>query len=274
MRNPVDMLTSSKKRRSRAGSLTPWTTLVGMGIGAGLTYLLDPDRGARRRAIARDRAAKLARDQAQEVDRNVQRPRHKAQGLVARMRSARSDEPTDDVLLARVRSRLGHLVANPSSIEVHVDNGEVTLSGPVLHSELVELLRGIRRVRGVHTVFDRLEPHERAEGVPGLQGARNARARRGRERGTGKMLAAGSGLAAATYVITRPGAIGRAVGAAGGLVALNELRKAIGGSRRDESAIPREVRRSSAQRPTDVRPPHRGVNAGQPDLAVDEQRWP
>ena len=273
MRNPIELLSSSKKRRAKLGALAPWTTVAGVGLGAGLTFLLDPVRGAKRRAVARDRAAKIARDQARDVDRNLQRAGHKAQGMWARMRSVGSDEPTDDVLLARVRSRLGHLVANPSSIAVDVEDGEVTLSGPVLQSELVDLLRGVRRVRGVHTVFDRLEPHEGADGVPGLQGARDRTARTQRGRGTAKMLAAGSGLAAATYVITRPGWLGRAVGAAGGAVALNELRKALAG-RNGSSRLGRDVRHSSAHHPTDVQPPHRGVNANEPDLAVDEQRWP
>jgi len=38
-----------------------WGTLAGFGAGLGAMYFLDPDRGARRRAIAADKAASASR---------------------------------------------------------------------------------------------------------------------------------------------------------------------------------------------------------------------
>jgi hypothetical protein len=57
--------------------------MVGAGLGAGVMYLLDPDLGRRRRAIARDKAVRLAhetRDAAEVVTRDVQ---NRAQGLAS-----------------------------------------------------------------------------------------------------------------------------------------------------------------------------------------------
>ncbi len=57
--------------------------LAGAGIGAGLMYLLDPQMGRRRRALARDRAVSLAhraQDAADVVGRDM---RNRAHGLAA-----------------------------------------------------------------------------------------------------------------------------------------------------------------------------------------------
>ena len=57
--------------------------LAGLGVGAGLMYVLDPQSGRRRRALARDQAVHLAheaRDTARVVGRDL---RNRAQGLAA-----------------------------------------------------------------------------------------------------------------------------------------------------------------------------------------------
>jgi hypothetical protein len=59
------------------------TFLTGAGVGAGLMYVLDPQAGRRRRALARDQAVHLAheaRDAANVVARDM---RNRAQGLAA-----------------------------------------------------------------------------------------------------------------------------------------------------------------------------------------------
>jgi len=141
------------------------------GLGVATMYFLDPGRGARRRAILRDKvlhALRKTEDAAETTGRDL---RNRAQGFAAEIRG-RFDpaDADDDVLVARVRAAMGRAISHPSAIEVTASDGLVTLSGPVLAREVDELRSCVRAVRGVRDVVDQLEVHERAEGVPGLQG--------------------------------------------------------------------------------------------------------
>jgi len=151
--------------------------LGGLGLGAGASYLLDPDRGRRRRAMARDKVVSAAHAAADAADTTARDVRQRARGVVAGLRSRlASDEVSDEVLVQRVRSRLGGAVSHPRAIEVRVSGGRVTVSGPVLAHEAGSLLRRMSGVRGVRSVEDRLERHDRPDGVPALQGAPSRRA--------------------------------------------------------------------------------------------------
>src|SRR5205085_11998372 len=98
---------------------------------------------------------------------------NRTRGMVSEIASLlRGDEASDEVLTSRVRSKLGRAVSHPHAIEVRVRNGHVTLSGPVLASEVDDLLSCISSVRGVEEVENHLEVHERPEGISGLQGGR------------------------------------------------------------------------------------------------------
>jgi osmotically-inducible protein OsmY len=70
-----------------------------------------------------------------------------------------------------VRAAFGRVASHPSSILVSTCDGEVTLSGPVLASEVKDVIETVRGVRGVGRVVNELEVHDTAEGIPGLQGA-------------------------------------------------------------------------------------------------------
>lgn len=118
------------------------------GVGAGLTFFLDPRLGRRRRALVRDKAVRFAHVTSDAADTTSR----------------------DEVLVERVRARIGIVVRQPSSIDVSAQDGRVVLSGPVLADEVARLLRRIAGVRGVRAVDNRLEVHETPDGVPGLQG--------------------------------------------------------------------------------------------------------
>jgi uncharacterized membrane protein len=145
--------------------------LGGIGLGAGLMYIFDPDKGRRRRATARDAAHHIANaldDAAGKTSRDLS---NRAHGLVAELDSIfRCEEADDDVVAERVRSKLGRAVSHPHAIHVAVDQGRVTLSGQVLASEVDQLINRVQSVRGVTGVENRLEAHERAGGVSSLQG--------------------------------------------------------------------------------------------------------
>ena len=147
--------------------------LVGAGVGAGLTYFLDPGRGARRRARVRDtvnHSTRVTRRAVGTVSRDMW---HRTSGTAASMRGPFRHEPVDDQLVVdRVRAKLGRLVSHPHAIEVTSTNCIVRLRGPILEREADSLTRAVRRVPGVDDVIDDLDRHENAGNVPALQGGR------------------------------------------------------------------------------------------------------
>lgn len=147
--------------------------------GAISMYLLDPDHGRRRRAVARDRLASgMSRldDATSVASRDL---RNRARGVAHEVRSRFTrEEVPDEVLCERVRSRLGWSVSHPGAIEVSALSGRVTLSGAVLEREYVRLLRAVWAVRGVADVEDRLAVYESPVGVSALQGGGRSPGRR------------------------------------------------------------------------------------------------
>lgn len=145
--------------------------LGGIAIGARLMYMLDPDRGHRRRAMARDRAVWAFHKVQNTLDRSLRDFANRVQGAAAEVVSDLVPEHVDDpVLVQRVRARLGRAVSHPGAIDVYAKAGVVTLKGAVLERELHELLWAVRSVRGVTAVDNQLTPHATAD-TPDLQGA-------------------------------------------------------------------------------------------------------
>lgn len=200
--------------------------LGGAAIGALAMYFSDPERGKRRRALARDklRSAMVRGNNAMDVARRDLNNR--VQGMRARamhmMNRTRSPKAEDGVLAGRVRSRIGRAIAHPHPIHVLVQQGRVTLSGPVLAAERDALMQAISHVPGVHEVVDRLTVHETAEGVPALQGdpvARPSTAQGAWPPGVRAVATAGGGLLA-LYGLRQRSTTGTLLGTAGiGLLA-------------------------------------------------------
>lgn len=142
------------------------------GLGAGLMYLFDPDRGRRRRALASDQLERATRKAADALDMTSKDVINRSRGMRANVRSwfSMGPEATDEVVGKRVRATIGRAVTHPSSIEVRVRNGRVTLGGPILAHEVSPLLRQVWRVRGIVDVEDQLERHSESGNIPGLQG--------------------------------------------------------------------------------------------------------
>lgn len=148
-----------------------WAVLMSAGLGAGLMYLLDPDRGRRRRALLRDRVAHTVRTTSDAIDTTSHDVINRTRGFSAELRSWFSSRPVnDEVLEARVRAQLGRIISHPGSISVTASNGRVMLSGPILADEVERLIARVAAIRGVIAVENALEVHEQPGNVPGLQG--------------------------------------------------------------------------------------------------------
>jgi uncharacterized membrane protein len=154
------------------------SVIAAAGLGALLMYLLDPQQGRRRVALARDQGMRLTRVGRETADAGLRDLSHRTSGLLAQLRGAlrRRAPPSDVVLVERVRAQLGRVVSHPHAVEVTASGGCVTLGGPILKSEEDALLHAVRAVRGVREVQSRLDVHERAGRLPALQGG-NRRSR-------------------------------------------------------------------------------------------------
>jgi hypothetical protein len=194
---------------------------AGLGLGTGLMFLLDPDRGRRRRALLRDKCAWSARKTGEAFEVTTRDLRNRAQGIASSIQSTFTSEMVDDtVLIDRVRAKLGRVVSHPGAIQVTAQNGKVILAGPILAEEVPSLLACVNRVSGVNEVVNNLEAHEEGDNHPSLQGGRK------REGGRfefmqenwspgARFIAGALGASLAAYAGKRRDALGAGLGAAG-----------------------------------------------------------
>lgn len=237
-----------KRRRAESGIGSAMTACVTLGTGAGLMYLLDPERGSCRRARLKDKAAHAINRTgaaAGSVSRDLT---NRVRGLAAQAGSVfKNCGADDDTLAARVRSRMGRAVSHPGAIEVTAQDGLVKLSGDALTHEVDTLLSCARSTPGVLDVDNQLRIHDRPGDTPNLQGGQGARRRRGARfelmqsnwAPATRLLAAVTGGALMGLCLRRRDALGIAAGTLGfGLImrgATNlETRRilGIGGGRR------------------------------------------
>jgi hypothetical protein len=146
--------------------------LRGAAFGAVAMYMLDPDKGRRRRALARDRTASLFTDAGEtlcEAGRDIANRAHGAQARA--LRWIQGDAAIDDLrLIERVRAHIGRVVSHPHAIQVGARDAWVTVSGPILANEVEPLLATVRGVPGVRGVEEHLAVHAEPDSVPSLQG--------------------------------------------------------------------------------------------------------
>lgn len=207
--------------------------LTGIGLGAGIMYLADPQEGKRRRARLRDavvRTSHTVEAAAGTASRDVE---NRFVGLAARALASLVEKPApaDEVLAARVRARVGRLVSHPGAIEVKAASGRITLSGPVFEAEVEQLVKGVRAVPGVTEIDNHLEPHAEAGDVPALQGpgplAIHAAASWARWTPTTRVMAGAAGLALVALASRHRAIRETAVGLAG----FELLEQAVRGAR-------------------------------------------
>lgn len=127
--------------------------VIGVLVGAGLMYLLDPQGGRRRRTVLTQKAGHIGRRAADTVSGSARDLGNRSRGAVLEARGRlRSDDASDEVLEARVRSELGHEVDDLSALTVVAENGRILLGGALPEADRDRVLKLVRRVRGVRAV--------------------------------------------------------------------------------------------------------------------------
>lgn len=142
----------------------PGLFVLGALVGAGLMFLLDPDRGRRRRARLRDKfihGAHEAEDLGDAAASSARHFRNRARGVVAETRSRfRESRVEDSVLEGRLRAELGRLVQPVGDIRAEVMDGSVRLTGTVDPHDEERIVDGLRRLPGVKSLHNQLRPRE------------------------------------------------------------------------------------------------------------------
>jgi hypothetical protein len=137
----------------------PLATLGAAAAGALAMYYLDPELGARRRALLAELVRSgLPGERGEPPGRAAQRAYH---------RSTHADPRTDAELRDRVESRLGRMVSHPGAIRVDVDNGVVRLSGRVLAKERDGLLAQIHQMPGVQKLINAMAAYDLPREITG-----------------------------------------------------------------------------------------------------------
>jgi hypothetical protein len=81
-------------------------------------------------------------------------------GFLAENRAGMSfDWPSDQLLVARARAVMGHVIRHPHLVRVTADAGWIDLSGSVLPGEAQKLVHAVSCMNGVLGVDDHLDEH-------------------------------------------------------------------------------------------------------------------
>jgi len=137
----------------------PLAALGAAAAGALAMYYLDPDLGARRRALL----AELLRGGLPGEQRVSARARLARRTL----RAVPTDPRSDAELRDRVQAALDRMVSHPRALEVRVDRGVVRLAGHVLAQEREGVLAHLGRMPGVRKVVDAMAAFDRPQALAG-----------------------------------------------------------------------------------------------------------
>lgn len=225
----------------------------GIAVGAGLMFLLDPRRGNARRAMVRQQSVRAAHEVENAFGIGKRDLEHRARGIASLAFGKRRPVAVpDDVLVARVRSRLGRVCSHPHVVEVASKGaGVVELKGPVLRSDLDRTLAGVARVRGVRAIDDDLDVHDVAD-ITALRG-NDRRWGQGRSLTPATRLVVGltaAGLAVALLVKGHPLGLLAGVGLVVGLA-----RSTVHRGQRPSAYGKEAIDGIDEERPLDVEPP-------------------
>ena len=169
-RTPVQSAPAFGRPPAPVNTLLQLGAFLGGGAGgAGAMYFWDPGRGKRRRRVFRDRATHALRVLAGRARRLWVDALNHGRGVAHdAAHTLREESVPDDVLVERVRARLGHLLRHTHHIEVIAQQGVITLRGRTPLVEADRVIYRIEDVPGVKAVINRLV-------TPGPRAASRAR---------------------------------------------------------------------------------------------------
>ncbi|MDX6254067.1 MAG: hypothetical protein QOJ11_401 [Frankiales bacterium] len=139
--------------RTRSIKVTAAVTApVAAAVGAGLSYLFDPDRGKARRRKLADQAASRARHQARRVGAQARYQRGRLRGAARRAIGGGVPYPTDDVDVKQlIHQALRAAGIAMGDVSIEVSERTAVLRGQVSTRQEMELAEQIAcRVAGVH----------------------------------------------------------------------------------------------------------------------------
>ena len=132
--------------------------LIGFGAAvAALTYFFDPQNGARRRNVARDRILAFFRQSGRKAGRAGRAAASQAYGIkqkATHLTEEKKPQPDDVTLARKVESEIFRDADMPKGqINVNAEDGVVFLRGEVRDADLIaDLEKAARRVQGVRSV--------------------------------------------------------------------------------------------------------------------------
>lgn len=132
----------------------PLATIGAAAAGALAMYYLDPELGARRRALLADLVRSGLPGDARPV-----RGRGRS-GRRAYLRPAHGDPRNDAELRDRIQAALDRMVSHPRALHVNVDHGVVRLSGRLLAAERESVLEQVQRMPGVQRLVNATTAHD------------------------------------------------------------------------------------------------------------------
>lgn len=132
--------------------------LGGLGLGAALMYILDPQRGKARRTKIREQLVGGVNKATELYQLASDGMKKRTQDIIDKGRlQLEASSASDGILTARVRSELGRICQNPSAIQVIAEQGRITLLGAANLEEIDEITKRIESVQGVALVRNQLQ---------------------------------------------------------------------------------------------------------------------